>query len=154
MKRKNEYRWHVKIDDEVYQVDCKVENNRYVIWVDEVELTKVYRKSFQDISDRIEEPLLLGGKLCTFVVMNGIPDLVVDGVMLSGQDYKEMKNKTDKATATMAIVQMVIAAVAIIAYIIMAVGGVDVSRWTFTLGFGIFLLISGFLQLRNVKKEK
>jgi uncharacterized protein YacL (UPF0231 family) len=94
---KKEYTWDVTIDGENHRVSCNLAGNKYQIWVDDEELTVVYRQSHRQMRNGLEREFSIGGKKCLFVVWDEKPDLVVEGMLLkSGKDYFQEKAKRKK----------------------------------------------------------
>ena len=85
------YQWKVLIDGVPHRVDCKFAGDRYELYADGTYKTEVLRKCVSTMWEGMEEPVVLFGKECLFVVMDEIPDLVVDGRMLGKRcDYQKM----------------------------------------------------------------
>lgn len=89
-----ELKWNVTVDGCDHCVSCRATGNKYEIWVDDSDLTVVYRPSFRRMGRGLEHELKIGGKSCLFLVWDERPDLVVDGVLqYSGKDYLKEKAK-------------------------------------------------------------
>ena len=88
-----EYRWNVTVDGVAHTVQCQPAGNRYLIWVDDEELTVVYRRSYKKMRYGLEERLEICGKQCLFIVWDERADLVVDGILSSGKDYQQEKSR-------------------------------------------------------------
>ncbi len=71
--------WHVRIHGHKHRVTCKIEMNKYVIFVDDHHLTNIYRDSMKKMRMGFEQTLRICGQDCLFVVWDERPDLVVDG---------------------------------------------------------------------------
>lgn len=89
------YAWDLTADGATHSVECVLMGNKYVLFVDDIFLTNVYRKSI-GVGD-LQVPVSICGKECLFVVWDEQPDLAVDGMMLgSNRDYGTALEKRQK----------------------------------------------------------
>ena len=88
---KREYVWNITIDGIAHQVGCRFAGDRYELYADGVYAVEVLRHSISTMWDGIHEPVSLFGQKCLFVVMDEVPDLVIDGVMVGRKrDYEKV----------------------------------------------------------------
>ena len=93
----NQFTWNVTINDAAHKVSCVVNGNRYEIWVDDEELTIVYRSSFRKMRRGLERQIQIDGQKCLFLVWDDRPDLVVNGILQrSGKDFMKEKQRRKK----------------------------------------------------------
>lgn len=89
--------WNVLIDGMQYRITCENTGNKYIIHCDDDFVKNIYREGAGFSADHPEEPLTIHGKDCLFVVWDGKPDLVVDGMMLGRSiDYQKALTKRIK----------------------------------------------------------
>lgn len=146
-----EYEWNTQINGESYKIQCMISNNRYILFVNDDNVATFYRKMFRN---SVDKPLTIGGQQCRFVVWDEVPDLVVDGKLLTRDcDYQPTRQKRGKVSLICGIVMAVIGVLAILAYLILLAGGEDVSQWRFTVIAAVLLLISGIWEIRENRKD-
>lgn len=146
-----EYVWNAEINGISYKVECVISNNRYILFVNDDNVATFYRKMFRN---SVDKPLQIGGQQCRFVVWNELPDLVVDGKLLTRNcDYQPTKRQRGKVSFMCGIGMTVIAVLAILAYVILTLAGEDMSQWRFTVIAAVLLLISGIWDIRASRKD-
>lgn len=88
---KREYVWNVTVSGVAHQVGCRFAGDRYELYADGVYTVEVLRDRISTMWDGMQEPVFLFGKECLFVVMDEVPDLVVDGHMVGRKrDYDKV----------------------------------------------------------------
>ena len=98
---KKEYTWEISLEGATHLVTCVPRGNKYELWVDDEDLTVVYRPGVRKMNHGLEQALSVGGKSCLFVVWDERPDLVVDDMMQeSGKSYSKEKGKRKKGMIT------------------------------------------------------
>lgn len=143
-----EYKWQARIDGELYQIECVLSNNRYILYANGEQVAAVYRKLFQDPRGGIIEKVGIAGKDCRFVVWEAQPDLEVDGNLLgAGCTYEEGFQRFRNFLKIRAIVYFCLAAGWAVLSLIPPV---NVKGLLFT----ALLLPIGFMQLRVWKRLK
>lgn len=146
-----EYEWNAEIDGESYKIQCVISNNRYILYVNDDNVATFYRKMFRN---SIDKPLNIGTQQCRFVVWDEVPDLVVNGRLLTRDcDYQPTRNKRSKVFLIGGIAMTVIGALAILAYLVLLIGGEDVSQWRFTVVTAALFMISGTWNIRASRED-
>lgn len=154
-----EYAWDVTINGAPHRVTCTLPGNKYEIWVDDEDLTVVYRRSFRKMSRGLEQELQIGGEKCLFLVWDERPDLVVDGVILrNGKNFFKEKEKRKKHMIT-ALWSLFVFGVAVlgIAVALICFGFADDSWDWFDYGAyilaGIWIVVDAMLEMKHWKEQ-
>lgn len=77
-----EYVWNITIRGIAHQIGCRFAGDRYELYADGVYAVEVLRDRISTMWDGMQKPVSLFGKECLFVVMDEVPDLVIDGIMV------------------------------------------------------------------------
>lgn len=77
-----EYVWNVAIGGVEHQIGCRFAGDRYELYADGVYAVEVLRDRISTMWDGMQKPVSLFGKECLFVVLDEVPDLVIDGIMV------------------------------------------------------------------------
>ncbi|MBE6563584.1 MAG: hypothetical protein E7660_07590 [Ruminococcaceae bacterium] len=95
MRKNNE--WYAVINDVERYVVCDVDTkeNKYTITVDDELITSGEMKPGKKLSrEGMEVPFEIDGVECRFIIWNNLPDLAVNGILLScDRDYKEVRRQ-------------------------------------------------------------
>ena len=100
---KNEFVWNIKVDGVRHEVYLTDRGNSFDVFVDDEFRFNVR----SDINLDIEEDVTVGSKRCRVAVYRGVPDLIVDGILLNADAEIVRKEKRDKALAIVASVFMI-----------------------------------------------
>lgn len=92
---KNSYEWYAVINDTERHITCEAENGTYMIAVDGTAAASEKMKSKGKLSrEGIEIPFQVDGTECRFIIWNNLPDLSVDGMLMScDKPYKEVRRQ-------------------------------------------------------------
>lgn len=150
-----EYRWNVTVDGVAHTVQCQPAGNRYLIWVDDEELTVVYRRSYKKMRYGLEERLEICGKQCLFIVWDERADLVVDGILSSGKDYQQEKSRRIKRFVSFAWSLFAAGAVLLVAVVVFfCLGWVTTANRAKYVTYAIaavWLMVNSLLQQKRWK---
>lgn len=92
-----EYVWNVTISGVAHQIGCRFAGDRYELYADGVYAVEVLRDRISTMWDGMHEPVSLFGKECIFVVLDEVPDLVIDGIMVGRKrDYEKVLRQRDR----------------------------------------------------------
>ena len=95
MRKNNE--WYPEINGVEKHVVCDIDpkENTYTITVDDELITSGDMKKSKKLSrEGMEVPFEVDGVECRFIIWNNLPDLAVDGILLScDKDYKEIRRQ-------------------------------------------------------------
>lgn len=152
-----EYEWQVTVDGTAHTILCQVMDNKYVLWADDEHIRTIYRKAFQRIRGGIDETLELWGKPCHFVVwQNEKIEFFYDGQSVGGQgkdqnamdhSYEECVRRHDRTMRQCSWVVVIFMGLACASYLVLALGGRDVSGWTVTFLGALVILIVNLVRI-------
>lgn len=151
-----EYIWNVTVDGQGHMVRCVPTGNKYVIWVDDEELTVIYRLSNRKMVYGLEEKLEVCGKECFFIVWDERPDLVVDGQMVSGgKDYQQEKSKRSKLYIMLHWILFAMGVVLLgVVVVFTCLGWVDETeraKYCVYFGASVWLIVDSLIQRKRWK---
>ena len=73
--------WNIRVDGTRHEILARDKGNSFDVYVDDE-----FRFNIRsDINLDIEEDLTVGAKRCRIVVYRGVPDLAVDGILMSAE---------------------------------------------------------------------
>ena len=147
MKRR--YGWDVNVNGVVHPVDCTLQGNKWVLFSGDDHIANIYRSPGTDF---FEEPVMVAGKECLFVVWDERPDLVVDGMLLDRKEnYAEALERRKKGFRLtyriifwFGIVLLILTA----GYLLLNIGSADVSEVIFYVISGLFFVLYGWDKTR------
>ena len=73
--------WNIKVDGTRHEIRCTDRGNSFDVFVDDEFRFNVR----SDFNLDIEEDLTVGSKRCRVAVYRGVPDLIVDGILLNAE---------------------------------------------------------------------
>lgn len=126
---KNEFIWNIKVDGVRHEVYLTDRGNSFDVFVD-----GEFRFNVRsDINLDIEEDVTVGSKRCRVAVYRGVPDLIVDGILLNADAEIVRKEKQERLLTILAgIFLIVLGVVAMFAWILLQLGNI----WYFGGWFG------------------
>lgn len=101
---KNEQLWNIRVDGTRHEVFVQDKGNSFDVFVD-----GEFRFNVRsDINLDIEEDLTVGTKRCRVAVYRGVPDLIVDGILLNADAEIVRKEKQERRLTIVAGVFMIL----------------------------------------------
>lgn len=153
MAKKKDLAWKVPVDGRVYHVRCVDNGNKYDLYLDDEHLTRVWKQD--DIRQDREQPVTIGGKVCQFVIYDGIPDLAVDGILLNAEaEYLKTEKSRRRFALFTGILQTLIGILACFSWVILTIGGGEVPGGWFALILVIGFTAMGIWQILRERKRK
>ncbi len=130
-KFKREHTWNVTIDGVQHEVYCRFEGNRYVLYADDDHVANVYRKSVHTMWQGMEEPVVMFGKPCIFIVWDEKPDIVVDGRIIGRKiSYeKALKRKNNQNVIAYGVVFFSGILLLLVLTILLIFRGFNINEW-------------------------
>lgn len=143
--------WNVPIEGSVYCITCQRRGNQYDFKLDDEPLYRLHA----DPEEMCEQDVIIGGKRCQVVVYEGVPDVVVDGILM-GVDAAEKKNaKRRKVISILAgILFMCVGLFAAFTYTAMTVTDQPVVGGFMSVVFGAMFFAVGVVMLLSARKKK
>ena len=148
---KNEFFWNIKVDGVRHEVYLTDRGNSFDVYVD-----GEFRFNVRsDINLDIEEDLTVGTKRCRIAIYRGVPDLIVDGILLNADAEIVRKERSEKRlTIAAGILLMVLGLFAMWMYMAMRVIGQDFYFGAFGPIFAILVSAAGVvLTLYGLRKK-
>lgn len=142
--------WEVPVDGTVYHITCQRRGNQFDFKLDEEPLYRLYA----DPEQMCEQDVRIGGKRCQVVVYEGVPDVVVDGILM-GVDAAEKKSARRRKIISImvGILFMCVGLFAAFSYTAMTVVGQPVVGGVMSLIFGAMFFVVGIVLLRTARKK-
>lgn len=95
MKKDGVYIWKIDIDGRVHEVRCVMQKTLYDVYVDG-ELSIRAPRQLVRCDEDSEYDIRIGGKLCQFVVYDGVPDVAVDGILQGAEEEMRRRERTNR----------------------------------------------------------
>ena len=148
---KNEFVWNIKVDGVRHEVYLTDRGNSFDVYVDDEFRFNVR----SDINLDIEEDLTVGSKRCRIAIYRGVPDLIVDGILLNADAEIVRKEKQERRlTIAAGILLVVLGLFAMWMYMAMSVSGQDFYFGAFGPIFAILVSAAGVvLTLYGLRKK-
>lgn len=126
-----EYRWEIMVDGKNATVVCVLQGNKYRLFLNDDHISDIYRLPPKKMHYGLVEDIRIGNERCRFVVWEEIPDLVVDGKLVSrGVDFETARENRRRNMENMYTATAVFGVVAL---------------------FAAFLFVTlGFLTMENI----
>lgn len=142
--------WEVPVDGTVYHITCQRRGNQFDFKLDEEPLYRLYA----DPEQMCEQDVRIGGKRCQVVVYEGVPDVVVDGILM-GVDAAEKKSARRRKIISImvGILFMCVGLFAAFSYTAMTVVGQPVVGGVMSLIFGAMFFVVGIVLLLTARKK-
>lgn len=123
-KRKNDP-WVVSVDGQKYLVQYQDKGNQYQLYANEELIDTIWKK--HEIQEDLEQDVRIGGKVCQFVVYDGVPDLSVDGILLHAHadDIRQQK-KNRRYDIFTGILMILVGTFAILSFTVLKLGGEEI----------------------------
>ena len=148
---KNQQLWNIRVDGTRHEVYAEDKGNSFDIFVD-----GEFRYNVRsDINLDIEEDLTVGSKRCRIAIYRGVPDLIVDGILLNADAEIVRKEKQERRlTIAAGILLVVLGIFAMWMYMAMSVSGQDFYFGAFGPIFAILVSAAGVvLTLYGLRKK-
>ena len=145
------YSWDVPVNGTAYQITCQQRGSQYDFTLDGEPLYRLYAEPEQ----MSEQNVYVGGKRCQVVVYEGIPDVVVDGILM-GVDAAEKKNAKRRKLISilLGIVFIGVGLFAAFTYTAMTVTGQPVVGGVMSLVFGVMFFVVGMILIFSTRKKE
>lgn len=142
--------WDLKVNGTRHQVECLPKDVNFEVYVD-----GEYRFSVRsDKAQDQEQALTIGGKLCRFVVCDGLPDLEVDGILLNAEADFLKKEKRDRLISVLLGVFMVlVGTIAVFSGVLLKLAGEDFYGGWFAVVLGAAITVLGIWQILHVIRK-
>lgn len=148
---KNEFFWNIKVDGTRHEVSLTDRGNSFDVYVDDEFRFNVR----SDINLDIEEDLTVGSKRCRVAVYRGVPDLIVDGILLNADAEIVRKEKRDKMLAIVGAVFMILLGMlAMGAWILLKIADDYIFGGIFAPFFAVLVSVAGVILLIYVTRKR
>jgi hypothetical protein len=143
--------WDVPVEGTIYHITCQRRGNQYDFKMEGEPLYRLHA----DPEQMCEQDVRIGGKRCQVVVYEGVPDVVVDGILM-GVDAMEKKNaKRRKIVSILVGVLFVcVGLFAAFTYTAMTVVGQPVVGGFMSVVFGAMFFVVGIILLISARKKE
>ena len=143
--------WDVPVEGSIYRVTCQRRGNQYDFRLNDEPLYRLYA----DPEQMCEQDVRIGGKRCQVVVYEGVPDVVVDGILM-GVDAAEKKaaKRRKLSCILVGILFMCVGVFAAFTYTAMTIVGQPVVGGFMSVVFGAVFFIVGMILLFSVRKKE
>ena len=144
--------WHIRVDGTRHEIIARDKGNSFDIYVDDEFRFKIR----SDINLDIEEDLTVGSKRCRVVVYRGVPDLAVDGILMSVEaQIRKAERRNRRFAITAGILMMLLSVVAIWAWTMIYASGETHFGGVGGPIFAAAMFAAGvWLVIRTVKKRE
>ena len=143
--------WDVPVEGSIYHITCQRRGNQYDFKLVGEPLYRLHA----DPEQMCEQDVRIGGKRCQVVVYEGVPDVVVDGILM-GVDAMEKKNaKRRKIVSILVGVLFVcVGLFAAFTYTAMTIVGQPVVGGFMSVVFGAMFFVVGIILLVTARKKE
>lgn len=143
--------WEVPVDGTIYHVTCQRRGSQYDFRLDDEPLYRLYA----DPERMCEQDVRIGGKRCQVVVYEGVPDVVVDGILM-GVDAAEKKNAKRRKVISIlvGILFMCVGLFAAFTYAAMTIVGQPVVGGFISVIFGAMFFVVGIILILSTRKKE
>lgn len=143
--------WDVPVNGTTYHITCQRRGNQYDFKMDGESLYRLYAEPDQ----MSEQNVYIGGKRCQVVVYEGVPDVVVDGILM-GVDAAEKKNAKRRMliSIVLGILFIGVGLFSAFTYTAMTVTGQPVVGGVMSLVFGMLFFVVGIILLLSTRKKE
>ena len=137
---KDQQLWNIRVDGTRHEVYAQDKGNSFDIFVD-----GEFRFNVRsDINLDIEEDLTVGSKRCRIAVYRGIPDLIVDGILLNADAEIVRKEKNERRMTILAGVFLIcLGMVAMTAWLILKITNTWYFGGAFAPIFAVLVTLAG-----------
>lgn len=143
--------WNIKVDGTRHEIRCADRGNSFDVFVDDEFRFNVR----SDINLDIEEDVSVGSKRCRIAVYRGVPDLIVDGILLNADAEIVRKEKRDKMLGILAAVFMILLGmVAMGAWILLKITDQYYFGGIFAPIFAVLVSVAGVILLIFVTRKR
>lgn len=143
--------WNIRVDGTRHEILARDKGNSFDIYVDDEFRFNVR----SDINLDIEEDLTVGGKRCRIVIYRGVPDLAVDGILLSAEaEIVRADRRSRTVTILAGMFMMLLGVVAAWAWTIIYAGGETHFGGVGGIIFAAAMFLAGiWLVIRTMRKR-
>lgn len=150
-----EFVWGASVDNEHTSFRVIVEDGVCLTYENDVQTNRLTYTVPEDPEEMwIDEVLEIWGKRCRFQLDKGVPYIQMDGKWTASDttmDERMLKIAKDQKLSGLvqSVMGLVLCLVCLAIYLVKG----DIGNWWFTAVVGSVMIVTGFLQYRNVKKE-
>ena len=143
--------WDVPVEGTIYHITCQRRGNQYDFKMESEPLYRLHA----DPEQMCEQDVRIGGKRCQVVVYEGVPDVVVDGILM-GVDAMEKKNAKRRKIVSIlvGILFVCVGLFAAFTYTAMTVVGQPVVGGFMSVVFGAMFFVVGIILLVTARKKE
>ena len=137
---KDQQLWNIRVDGTRHEIYAQDKGNSFDIFVD-----GEFRFNVRsDINLDIEEDLTVGSKRCRIAVYRGVPDLIVDGILLNADAEIVRKEKNERRMTILAGVFLIcLGMVAMTAWLILKITNTWYFGGAFAPVFAVLVTLAG-----------
>ncbi len=140
--------WEVPINGTVYHITCEVRGHQYDFQLDGEHLQRI-QGSEEEMQER---DVIIGGKRCQVVVYYGVPDVVVDGILMGVEAADRRAEKRRRVTSLLlGILLVCVGTFAVFSYAVMTLAGQSVTGGVFSAVFGLVFAGAGVWLLLSLR---
>ena len=145
------YSWDVTINETDYHIDCQRRGTQFDFKVDGEYLYRLHANPEQIV----EQNVVIGGKRCQVAVYDGIPDVIVDGIMTGVEAREEKNDRSRKIICVVGgLLLICIGLFASFSYAAMTITGTPVLGGAMAAVFGALFIIAGVVLVLSARKKK
>ena len=148
---KSQTLWNIRVDGTRHEVYAQDKGNSFDIFVD-----GEFRFNVRsDINLDIEEDVTVGSKRCRIAIYRGVPDLIVDGILLNADAEIVRKEKQERLwTIIGGIFLILLGIVAMFAWILLKIGDIWYFGGWFGPIFAVLVTLAGVALLVWVLRKR
>lgn len=145
------YSWEITISETDYHIACQQRGMQFDFCVDGEFLCCLHAKPDQIT----EQNVIIGGKCCQVAAYEGVPDVIVDGI-LTGVEAKEKKNAKKRRIlgALGGVFLICIGLFVVFSYVTMTMADVSVVGGAMSAVFGGVFFVVGIILLLSARKKE
>lgn len=143
--------WNIKVDGTRHEIRCADRGNSFDVFVDDEFRFNVR----SDINLDIEEDVSVGSKRCRIAVYRGVPDLIVDGILVNAEEaYRRQERRNRSLTILSGIGLVLLGLFAMWMWMAMTVSGQEFYFGAFGPIFAVLVSVAGVvLTIYGLRKK-
>lgn len=143
--------WNIKVDGTRHEIRCADRGNSFDVFVDDEFRFNVR----SDINLDIEEDLTVGSKRCRIAVYRGVPDLIVDGILVNAEEaYRRQERRNRNLTILSGIGLVLLGLFAMWMWMAMTISGQEFYFGAFGPIFAVLVSVAGVvLTIYGLRKK-
>lgn len=155
MKKDGAYIWKIDIDGQEHVVRCVPQKSLYDVYVDG-DLSARAPRQLKRCDEDSEYDIRIGGKLCQFVVYDGVPDVAVDGILQGVEEEMRRKERFDRLLLFFGgiAVTLISSFAVFLWYVFLAAGELVPGEFLSLVCILIFVAGGIWMVARSLKKKK